>query len=95
LQAIFFVFLFLLACVTEQRGLNSVVFQMNDCRVQSARTRKGLEDYPCKSGGIVEYTYFARAIDDRIATECIGCPPDAHPKEWCCAWRFTLKDRKH
>jgi hypothetical protein len=40
---------------------------------------------------MVEYTYFARAIDDRIKTECIGCPPDAHPEEWFCAWRFSLK----
>jgi len=70
---------------------DAFVFRMNDCRVQSARKRKGLDDYPCKSGGIVEYNYFARAIDDRIVTACIGCPPDAHPSEWYCAWRFSLK----
>ncbi len=69
---------------------DAVVFQMNDCRVQSARNRRGLEDYPCKSAGLVEYREFAEAIDDRIRTECIGCPPDQHPKEWFCAWRFTL-----
>jgi hypothetical protein len=68
----------------------ALVFKMNKCRVQSARQRKGLEDYPCKSGGLVEYTYFARSIDPRIRTECIGCPPDPHPAEWFCAWRFTL-----
>lgn len=73
-------------------GPDSFVFQMNDCRVQSARKRKGLDDYPCKSGGLVEYTYFARSIDDRISTECIGCPPDEHPEEWYCAWRFSLKE---
>jgi len=39
----------------------------------------------------VEYTYFARSIDDRIETVCIGCPPDAHPDGWYCAWRFTLR----
>ncbi len=72
-------------------GPDSFVFQMNDCRVQSARKRKGLDDYPCKSGGLVEYTYFARSIDDRITTECIGCPPDDHPEQWYCAWRFSLK----
>ena len=27
-------------------GPNTIVFQMNDCRVQSARKRQGLEDYP-------------------------------------------------
>jgi hypothetical protein len=63
---------------------------MNECRVQAARRRKGLADYACKSAGLVEYTYFARAIDDRIRTEAIGCPPDPHPDEWYCAWRFTL-----
>jgi len=68
----------------------SFVFRMNDCRVQSARKRKGLDDYPCKSGGLVEYSTFASAIDPRIRTECIGCPPDAHPDEWYCAWRFSL-----
>jgi len=72
-------------------GPDSLVFQMNQCRVQYARKRKGLDDYPCKSGGMVEYTYFARSIDPRIKTECIGCPPDDHPDEWYCAWRFKIQ----
>lgn len=66
------------------------VFMMADCRVQSARKRKGLEDFPCKSVGIVEYSEFARTIDPRIATRCIGCPPDPHPDDYWCAWEFTL-----
>jgi len=86
------------AFVNEQsivdEGPESFVFQMNNCRVQAARKRKRLDDYPCKSGGLVEYTYFARAIDKRIETECIGCPPDAHPEEWFCAWRFSIKELK-
>jgi len=72
-------------------GPQSFVFQMNACRVQAARKRKGLPDYPCKSAGLVEYTYFARAIDPRIKTACIGCPPDPHPDDWFCAWRFTIE----
>ena len=72
-------------------GPDSLVFQMNQCRVQYARKRKGLDDYPCKSGGMVEYTYFARSIDPRIKTECIGCPPGDHPDEWYCAWRFKIQ----
>jgi len=68
----------------------SFIFRMNDCRVQSARKRKGLRDYPCKSAGIVEYSSFTEAIDQRIKTECICCPPDEHPDEWYCAWKFSL-----
>jgi len=68
----------------------SFIFRMNDCRVQSARKRKGLDDYPCKSAGIIEYSTFAAAIDTRIKTECIGCPPDKHPDEWYCAWKFSI-----
>ena len=68
----------------------SLVLQMTKCRVQTARHRKGLPDYPCKSGGVVEYTSFARTIDPRIGCECIACPPDGHPDEWVCAWRFRL-----
>ena len=67
------------------------IFQMNDCRVQAARKRRGLPDYPCSSVGNVEYPYFGRAIDSRIQCECIGCPPGDHPEEWYCAWKFTLK----
>lgn len=69
---------------------NSLLFQMNACRVQVTRNRKGLPDYPCKSAGLVEYAYFAEAMDARIKTECIGCPPDPHPENWYCAWRFTM-----
>ncbi len=68
-----------------------VVFRMLDCRVQSARKRKGLDDFPCKEVGIVEYSEFARTIDPRISTRCIACPPDKHPEAFWCAWEFTLE----
>jgi hypothetical protein len=79
---------------TIEESSNSLVFQMNDCRVQAARKRQGLDDYPCKSAGLVEYSRFASAIDSRIKTECIGCPPDPHPEEWYCAWRFTIPEEE-
>ena len=66
------------------------VFRMVDCRVQSARKRKGLPDFPCKSVGVVEYSGFARTIDPRIDTRCIACPPDVHPDDFWCAWEFVL-----
>jgi hypothetical protein len=73
---------------------NTIIFRMNDCRVQSARKRKGLPDYPCKTAGLVEYTYFAHTIDSRIKTECICCPPDEHPEDCYCAWKFYIKEGK-
>ncbi len=82
------------SCINKQSieddGEKAFIFKMTECRVQAARKRKGLDDYPCKSGGLVEYTYFARAMDKRIKTECIACPPDKHPDEWFCAWRFSI-----
>ncbi len=71
---------------------NRVVFRMLDCRVQSARKRKGLSDFPCKSVGLVEYADFARTVDPRIRTNCIACPPDAHPDEYWCAWEFVVEE---
>jgi len=85
----------LYAHINEQKIIrvndHTLRFEMTDCRVQSARRRKGLPDFPCKSVGLVEYVGFARAIDPRIETRCIACPPDSHPDSFWCAWEFTLK----
>jgi hypothetical protein len=84
----------LYARLNEQEILDvdehTLVFRMNDCRVQAARKRKGLPDFPCKPVGLVEYEYFARTIDPRFRTCCIACPPDPHPEEYWCAWEFTI-----
>ena len=72
--------------VTDTRA----VFRMVDCRVQSARKRKNLPDFPCKSVGIVEYSEFAKTIDPRIQTRCIACPPDPHPDTFWCSWEFYI-----
>lgn len=66
------------------------VFRMNRCRVQEARQRQGLPDFPCKSVGIVEYSGFAETIDPRIQTRCLVCPPDPHPPDVWCAWEFFI-----
>ena len=74
------------------RDKNRLVLEMTDCRVQSARARKNLPDFPCKSVGIEEYSGFARTIDKRISTRCIACPPDKHPPEYYCSWEFILEE---
>jgi uncharacterized protein DUF6125 len=64
-------------------------FFMDVCRVQEARRRKGLQDFPCKSVGIVEFETFAATIDSRIRTTCLHCPPDTASGQYC-GWEFTI-----
>ncbi len=70
----------------------TLVFKMVDCRVQSARHRKGMAAFPCKPVGLVEYSGFARTIDPRIRTRVIAAPPDPYNGEFWCGWEFTLVD---
>lgn len=64
-------------------------FRMTTCRVQQARRRQGMADFPCKPVGLVEYSVFASTIDSRIQTRCLSCPPDAVGEAYC-HWEFTL-----
>jgi hypothetical protein len=64
-------------------------FVMDVCRVQEARRRKHLSDFPCKPVGLVEFATFARTIDPRIQTACLNCPPEA-PAGAYCGWEFQI-----
>lgn len=85
----------LYAYINEQAIVESsdehCIFRMEKCRVQDARMRKNLPEFPCKPVGILEYTHFARTIDPRIETRCLSCPPDPHPGEYYCSWEFRIK----
>jgi len=70
-----------------------LLYTMVACRVQEARRRKGLDDFPCKEVGIVEYDSFARAIDPRLRVRCLSCPPDPRSEAYYCSWEFTLADQ--
>ncbi len=75
----------------ERVDEKKMVFKMVECRVQTARRRKQLPDFPCKPVGIVEFSRFAEAVDPRIKTRCISCPPDA-VGDFFCGWEFSLED---
>ena len=64
--------------------------RMIECRVQQARRRKGLQDFPCKLVSVIGFPQFAAAIDPAIRTECLACPPDPVGEGYC-RWRFTRK----
>ena len=71
---------------------NSLIYTMEKCRVQSARHVKGMPYHPCKSVGIIEYSGFARAIDERIECRCLSCYPDITDESCACKWEFTIAE---
>ena len=73
-----------------QTGRETLVYTMVDCRVQTARARKGLEFHPCKPVGIEEYGGFGRTIDDRIQCRCVSCYPEITDASCCCKWEFWI-----
>ena len=70
----------------------TLVYRTLECHVQTARKRKQMEYHPCKSVGIIEYSGFAKTIDERITCECLSCYPDITDNSCCCAWQFTLNE---
>ncbi len=69
---------------------DSLIYRIVDCRVQTARKKKGMDFHPCKSVGIIEHRYFAKVIDDRIECEAISCFPDVTDVMCACSWRFYI-----
>lgn len=63
------------------------------CRVQNTRKEKGFSEFGCKPVRFGFLKAFAREFNPDIVVTCVVCPPDIHPDNLWCEWRFTYKEK--
>ena len=68
-----------------------IIVTVPHCPSQEGRLKKGLGEYNCKDMHFGEFMSIIEEVDGNIKVECLFAPPDPHPKELFCKWRFTMK----
>ena len=70
----------------------SLLVEVRSCPPQEGRKRHGKGEYVCKHMHGEEMRAFARVIDPRVRVDCLFAPPDEHPADCYCRWRFWVEE---
>ncbi|MBW1989613.1 MAG: hypothetical protein JRI97_08710, partial [Deltaproteobacteria bacterium] len=74
-----------------ERSGGELVVTVPSCPTQEARKKRGLGEYVCKEMHKKEFEGLARVVDERIRVACDFAPPDPHPEDTYCRWRFFME----
>jgi hypothetical protein len=68
---------------------DQALFRVVTCNTQLTRIRKGLTEFPCKPVREGYLKSFVQELDPNVTVACNFCPPEAHPENAWCEWRFS------